>query len=49
MATTPTLPSTALPAETAPLRFLWLEITGRCQLACAHCYADSGPTGTHGP
>lgn len=32
----------------APLRFLWLEITGKCQLSCAHCYADSGPTGTPG-
>lgn len=28
--------------------FLWLEITGRCQLACGHCYAESGPSGTHG-
>lgn len=28
--------------------FLWLEITGRCQLSCSHCYADSGPIGTHG-
>ncbi|HEX3788543.1 MAG TPA: radical SAM protein [Pseudonocardiaceae bacterium] len=28
--------------------FLWLEVTGRCQLECVHCYADSGPTGTHG-
>ncbi len=25
-----------------------LEITGRCQLACVHCYAESGPHGTHG-
>ncbi len=32
----------------AQLRFLWLEITGKCQLECTHCYADSGPTGTHG-
>ncbi|HXI22127.1 MAG TPA: radical SAM protein [Gemmatimonadales bacterium] len=32
----------------AGLTFLWLEITGRCQLKCAHCYADSGPTGTQG-
>lgn len=31
-----------------PLRFLWLEITGQCQLECVHCYADSGPYGTHG-
>jgi MoaA/NifB/PqqE/SkfB family radical SAM enzyme len=31
-----------------PLRFAWLEITGKCQLSCAHCYAESGPTGTHG-
>lgn len=28
--------------------FLWLEITGRCQLECAHCYAESGPAGAHG-
>lgn len=27
---------------------LELELTGRCQLHCQHCYADSGPTGTHG-
>lgn len=35
---------------TAPPRldFLWLNITNRCQLACTHCYADSGPTGSHG-
>jgi MoaA/NifB/PqqE/SkfB family radical SAM enzyme len=30
------------------LRFVWLEITGKCQLSCAHCYAESGPTGTRG-
>lgn len=28
--------------------FMWLEITGRCQLECRHCYAESGPSGTHG-
>lgn len=28
--------------------FLWLELTGRCQLTCVHCYAESGPSGTHG-
>lgn len=28
--------------------FLWLEITGRCQLRCVHCYAESGPDGTDG-
>lgn len=31
-----------------PLRFVWLEITGKCQLQCAHCYAASGPDGAHG-
>jgi MoaA/NifB/PqqE/SkfB family radical SAM enzyme len=31
-----------------PLSFVWLEITGKCQLACNHCYADSGRHGTHG-
>lgn len=30
------------------LSFVWLEITGKCQLNCAHCYADSGPKGTDG-
>lgn len=30
------------------MRFIWLEITGKCQLECVHCYADSGPGGTHG-
>ncbi|MFL6090453.1 MAG: radical SAM protein [Aeromicrobium sp.] len=30
------------------LNFVWLEITGRCNLTCVHCYAESGPTGTHG-
>jgi MoaA/NifB/PqqE/SkfB family radical SAM enzyme len=30
------------------LSFVWLEITGRCQLTCLHCYAESGPAGTHG-
>jgi MoaA/NifB/PqqE/SkfB family radical SAM enzyme len=30
------------------LRFAWLEITGKCQLSCTHCYADSGPRGTEG-
>jgi len=32
--------------ERAP--FVALEVTGRCQLRCAHCYAGSGPEGTHG-
>ncbi|WP_235878144.1 radical SAM protein [Saccharopolyspora karakumensis] len=27
---------------------MWLEITGRCQLECRHCYAESGPAGDHG-
>ncbi|WP_157252185.1 radical SAM/SPASM domain-containing protein [Nonomuraea typhae] len=38
--------STAPP--TPALDFLWAEITGHCQLNCGHCYADSGPAGTHG-
>jgi MoaA/NifB/PqqE/SkfB family radical SAM enzyme len=37
------------PAPVTPaLEFLWLEVTGRCQLECTMCYADSGPAGTHG-
>ncbi|GAA2127114.1 hypothetical protein [Streptomyces synnematoformans] len=34
--------------HTVPLRFAWLEVTGRCNESCGHCYADSGPQGTHG-
>jgi len=30
------------------ISFVWLEITGKCQLVCEHCYASSGPAGTHG-
>ncbi|MEV5410610.1 radical SAM protein [Thermopolyspora sp. NPDC052614] len=32
----------------ALLNFAWWEISGKCQLACDHCYASSGPDGTHG-
>ncbi|WP_405085864.1 radical SAM protein [Microbispora sp. NBC_01389] len=45
---TRTLPGATPAAETAQIGFLWLEITGRCQLNCARCYASSGPAGTHG-
>lgn len=34
--------------ERSSVAFLWLEITGRCQLTCVHCYAGSSPWGTHG-
>ncbi|MGH3996698.1 MAG: radical SAM protein [Pseudonocardiaceae bacterium] len=30
------------------IAFLELEITGRCQLKCRHCYADSSSDGDHG-
>lgn len=30
------------------VEFLWLEITGKCQLQCVHCYAESSPSGSHG-
>jgi uncharacterized Fe-S cluster-containing radical SAM superfamily protein len=29
--------------ELGSLSFLWLELTGKCNLECVHCYADSGP------
>ena len=45
MATTHELPTTP---QLAPVHFLELEITGRCQLRCSHCYAESGPTSGHG-
>ncbi|GDY33954.1 radical SAM/SPASM domain-containing protein [Gandjariella thermophila] len=40
--------SQAAATTTARSTFLWLELTGTCQLACSHCYADSSPAGTHG-
>ncbi|TDE25239.1 radical SAM protein [Actinomadura sp. 6K520] len=30
------------------IRMLWLDLTRTCQLACMHCYNDSGVRGTHG-
>jgi radical SAM protein with 4Fe4S-binding SPASM domain len=30
------------------VRFAWFELTGQCQEECTHCYAGSGPDGTHG-
>ncbi|MBM7863657.1 radical SAM/SPASM domain-containing protein [Lentzea nigeriaca] len=32
----------------ARVTFAWLEVTGKCQLQCVQCYADSGPAGSHG-
>jgi MoaA/NifB/PqqE/SkfB family radical SAM enzyme len=32
----------------AKVAFLELELTRSCPLQCAHCYSDSGPTGSHG-
>src|SRR5665213_2919862 len=26
-----------------PLKFLWLELTEKCNLVCEHCYNDSSP------
>lgn len=42
-----TATATRVEAPTAP-RTLSLELTGRCQLECVHCYADSSPRGDHG-
>ncbi|MGI9001549.1 MAG: radical SAM/SPASM domain-containing protein [Pseudonocardia sp.] len=30
------------------ISFMWFEITGKCQLECQHCYAESGPHGVPG-
>jgi MoaA/NifB/PqqE/SkfB family radical SAM enzyme len=37
------------PSPKSRVTFAWLEVTGKCQLQCDHCYADSGPAGSHGP
>lgn len=34
--------------RTTPYRRMWCELTGKCQLQCVHCYADSGPDVAHG-
>lgn len=31
-----------------PVTFVALELTGRCNLTCGHCFADAGPAGGHG-
>ncbi|MER7210668.1 radical SAM/SPASM domain-containing protein [Streptosporangium sp. NPDC000239] len=36
------------PTSVTAVARLQLELTGRCQLACLHCYAMSGPTAGHG-
>lgn len=36
------------PDHKYPLRMIWAEITGTCQLSCTHCYAGSGPAQGHG-
>jgi MoaA/NifB/PqqE/SkfB family radical SAM enzyme len=34
--------------DLAPVTFIELEITTRCQLTCRHCYSSSGPDGDAG-
>lgn len=31
------------PVRSEGLGFLWIELTNQCNLACSHCYAESGP------
>ncbi|WP_239336344.1 radical SAM/SPASM domain-containing protein [Frankia sp. CiP3] len=46
---TATLPGPVRPViQAEPPRLIWLEITGRCQLTCSHCYAGSSPHGSQG-
>jgi hypothetical protein len=30
------------PVNGIAIQRIWAELTGNCQLACIHCYADSG-------
>lgn len=34
--------------QAPPWTFLALELTGKCNLSCGHCFSSSGPAGTHG-
>lgn len=36
-------PQREITVDKAQLQFLWLELTGKCNNRCLHCYADSGP------
>src|ERR1700761_365132 len=40
--------TTTITEQARKVSFLWLELTGRCGLACSHCYSSSGPAGSHG-
>lgn len=42
------IPEVLRPAAAVAVSFLQCEVTGFCQLRCRHCYAGSGPGGTHG-
>lgn len=35
-------------SEERAWHFLWLDMTRKCNLACDHCYNESGPDGGHG-
>jgi MoaA/NifB/PqqE/SkfB family radical SAM enzyme len=43
-----TAASATKPVNGVIIQRIWAELTGKCQLACIHCYADSGPSGSHG-
>jgi len=36
-------PNNRASTDTGVLDFLWMELTNRCNLTCAHCYAQSSP------
>lgn len=38
----------AVEAAPAAPRFLWIDLTRKCQLSCVQCYNESGPEGSHG-
>jgi MoaA/NifB/PqqE/SkfB family radical SAM enzyme len=46
--TSTSITSATVPANDASVQRIWAELTGNCQLNCIHCYADSGPSGSHG-
>jgi MoaA/NifB/PqqE/SkfB family radical SAM enzyme len=46
--TSASVASPTAPARGIRLQRIWAELTGNCQLECIHCYAESGPSGSHG-
>ncbi|MFI1676044.1 radical SAM/SPASM domain-containing protein [Streptomyces sp. NPDC020607] len=46
--TAPVAARSSASVERKDVRFLWLDLTRKCQLKCEHCLNESSPEGDHG-